>query len=227
MNSIRAFLRGRGALALLLMIPAALLVGGCESDTTAPQDQAPPLNEQDAATQAGLIAMAIVDVGPELVNFSGPGKTEPPYSRSFTGDISGTVYLDFRLGGPSGPHATWATGTWARLFTAAGEPLSIAVGESGSAQLSLDITGDINRVADTAVINGGGTFSSGPYSATFTFTNLAVAATGYPSGGSMTFTSGSFRMTVAFNGTNLATVTVAGHGTWRVNLDTGAVTRVP
>jgi hypothetical protein len=223
MNTVRAFLRRSGALALLLVIPAALLVGGCESDATAPQDQTPALSERDAATQAGLIAMAIVDVGPEIVNFSGVGKTV--YSRSFLGDISGTVFLDFRLGGPDGASATWANGTWARLYTAAGEPLNIAVGESGSAQLGLNITGDINRVADTAVINGGGTFSSGPYSATFTFDDLAVAATGYPGGGTMTFNGGGFVMTVAFNGTNIATVTVQGHGTWFVNLDTGVVTQ--
>lgn len=225
MNTVRAFLRGRGALALLLMIPAALLVlGGCESDPTAPQDPAPQLSEQDAATQAGLIAMAIVDVGPEVLTFSEAGKTV--YSRSFIGDVSGTVFLDFRLGGPSGPSATWATGTWARLYTGEGEPLNIAIGENGgSAQLGLDISGDLNRGAGTAVLNGGGTFNSGPYAATFTFDDLAVAASGYPGGGSMTFTGGGFVMTVAFNGTNIATVTVQGHGTWFVNLDTGVVTQ--
>lgn len=223
MNSIRAFLRGRGALALLLMIPAALLLGGCESDTTAPQDQAPALSERDAATQAGLIAMAIVEVGPEVITFSEVGKTV--YSRSYVGDISGTVFLDFRLGGPGGASATWVNGTWAQLYTAVGEPLNIAIGENGgSAQMGLNITGDLNRGAGTAVLNGGGTFSSGPYAATFTFDDLAVAATGYPGGGTMTFNGGAFVMTVAFNGTNIATVTVQGHGTWLVNLDTGVVT---
>lgn len=224
MNTVRAFLRGRGALALLLMIPAALLVlGGCESDATAPQDPAPQLSDDDAAAQAGLVAMAIVDVGPEVLTFSEAGKTI--YSRSFIGDVSGTVYLDFRLGGPSGPSATWATGTWARLSTAAGEPLNIAIGDNGgSAQLGLDITGDLNRGAGTAVLNGGGTFSSGPYAATFTFDDLAVATTGYPAGGTVTFTGGGFVMTVAFNGTSTATITSNLHGTWFVNLETGAVT---
>jgi hypothetical protein len=221
MKTIRGMLSRVGALTLLLVMIA---VGGCESDATAPQDPTPPLSEQDAATQAGLIAVAIVDVGPELVNFSEPGKTDPPYSRSFLGDISGTVYLDFRLGGPSGPHATWATGTWARLYTMAGEPLNVAIGESGSAQLGLDINGVIDRVGDTAVINGGGTFSSGPYAATFSFDDLQVAASGYPGGGAMTFTGGGFVAVVTFNGTNVATVTIEGHGTWFVNLDTGVVT---
>jgi len=221
MKTMREILGRVGALTLLLVMIA---VGGCESDATAPQDPNPALSEQDAAAQAGLVARAISEVGPELVNFSMPGKTEPPYSRSFIGDFSGTVYLDFRLGGPAGPHATWADGTWARLYTAAGEPLNFAIGQSGSAQLGLDITGDINRVADTAVINGGGTFTTGTYAATFTFDDLTVAATGYPGGGSLTFNGGGFVMTVAFNGTNLATITVQGHGTWILNLDTGVVT---
>lgn len=220
MKTIRGILGRVGALTLLLVMIA---VGGCESDATAPQDPTPPLSEEDAVTQSGLVAMAIVDVGPELVTFSVPGKTV--YSRSFLGDISGTVYLDFRLGGPAGPSATWEDGTWARLYTEAGEPLNVTVGESGSAQLGLNINGDIDRVADTAVINGGGTFSSGPYSAAFAFDDLEVAETGYPGGGAMTFTGGGFTMTVAFNGTNVATVTVQGHGTWFVNLDTGVVTQ--
>ncbi|MBK8164341.1 MAG: hypothetical protein IPK64_00100 [bacterium] len=224
MNTIRAYLRGRGALALLLLIPAALLVlGGCESDATAPQDPTPQLSERDAASQAGLIAMAIVDVGPEIITFSESGKTV--YNRSFFGEVSGTVFLDFRLGGPSGPSATWATGTWARLYTGVGEPLVIQPeGIDGSAQLGLDVTGDLNRGAGTAVLNGGGTFSSGTYTAAFTFDDLAVATSGYPDGGTMTFTGGGFVMTVAFNGTSTATVTVQGHGTWTVNLETGAVT---
>jgi len=163
-----------------------------------------------------------VDVGPEVLTFSEAGKTV--YSRSFIGDISGTVFLDFRLGGPGGPSATWATGTWARLYTGAGEPLNITFEGIGSAQLGLDITGDLNRGAGTAVLNGGGTFSSGLYSATFTFDDLAVATTGYPTGGTVTFTGGGFVMTVAFNGTSTATITSDLHGTWFVNLETGAVT---
>lgn len=218
MKNIRAL-----ALLLVMLPTAALLLGGCESDTTAPQDQTPALSERDAATQAGLIAMAIVEVGPEVITFSEVRKTV--YSRAFIGDISGTVFLDFRLGGPGGASATWENGTWAQLYTAVGEPLNIAIGESGSAQLGLNITGDINRVADTAVINGGGTFNSGPYAATFTFDDLAIAATGYPGGGTMTFAGGAFVMTVTFNGTSTATITSPGHGTWFVNLDTGVVTQ--
>lgn len=219
---------GRGGLApalLLVMIAAAgLMLGGCDSDATAPQDPAPVLSEGDAAAQAGLVAMAVVQVGPEVINYAEVGKTV--YERNFVGDVSGTVFLDFRLGGADGASATWMTGNWVRLYTGTEAPLVITIGEAGgSAELGLDINATLNRVAGTAVVGGGGTFATGPYAATFTFDELAVASEGYPSGGSMTFTGGGFVMTVAFDGTNIATVTVEGHGTWFVNLDTGAVSQ--
>lgn len=217
-------LRGRGATVLLVPVLLAwgLLLGGCESDALAPQDPAPALSEQEAAGQAGLVAMAVSQVGPQVVTFSEAGKTV--YSRSFLGDVSGTVWLDFRLGGAGGTSANWSTGDWARLYTADDEPLNLAIGEGGSVQLTLDIDADINQGQDTAVVGGGGTFTSGVYGATFAFTDLTVAAaSGYPTGGTMTFTGAGFVMTVSFNGTNLATIAVTGHGTWSLNLDTGAV----
>lgn len=218
-------LRGRRALALLLplLLAAGMFLGGCESDATAPQEPAPQLSEQDATGQAALVAMAVAEVGPEVVTFSEVGKTV--YSRSFATDVTGTVWLDFRTGGADGASATWSTGDWARLYTADGEPLSIAIGQGGSVQLTLDIDADINQGLDTAVVGGGGTFASGVYNATFAFTDLAVsAANNYPTGGTMTFNGAGFVMTVTFNGTNVATVAVTGHGAWLVNLDTGVVT---
>ena len=216
-------LRGRGALALLVpvLLACGLVLGGCESDTLAPQDQTPPLSEQEAAGQAGLVAMAVAKVAPEVVKFSEAGKTV--YSRTFVGLVSGTVSLDYRLGGAGGVSANWSTGDWARLYTAIDDPLNLAVG-SGSVQLTLDVTADINQGQDTAVIGGGGTFTSGVHHATFAFADLAVTAAGsYPAGGTMTFSGAGFVMAVDFDGTNLATIAVMGHGTWSLNLDTGAV----
>lgn len=218
-------LRGRGATMLLVpvLLAGGMLLGGCDSDPLAPQEPAPALSEQDAAAQAALVAMAVAQVGPQVVTFSEPGKTV--YSRSFLGDVSGTVWLDFRLGGADGTSANWSTGDWARLYTEAGEFLNIVIGEGGSALLTLDINADIDQGLDTAVIGGGGTFTSGVYGATFTFTDLAVAAAGnYPTGGTMTFAGAGFVMTVSYDGTNTAIIAVAGHGTWSLNLDTGVVT---
>lgn len=219
-------LRGRAALALLVpvLLAAGVYLGGCESDATAPQDLVPALTEEDAAHQAGYMAMAVAQVGPTVVTYSDARKNL--YSRSFIGDVSGTVWLDFRLGGSGGTPATWSAGDWARLYTAGGEPLTFAIGESGGATMNLDITADINQGLNSAVLGGGGTFQSGAYLATFAFTNLAVTAAGdYPTGGTMSFTSGAFAMTVAFDGTNLATITVTGHGTWFFNLDTEEMTQ--
>jgi hypothetical protein len=212
------------ALLAAMLLALGLLAGGCESDATAPQET-PALSEQGAATQAGLVAMAIVQVGPDMINFSEP--TKQVYSRTFAGDISGTVYLDFRVGA-NGVPATWAVGNWVRMYTGAADPLVVTIGDAGgTAQLGLDVNAALNRVDSSAVVGGGGTFTTGPYSAAFTFTDLAIAsAAGYPTGGSMTFTGAGYAITVTFDGTNVATITVSGLGTWYVNLDTGVVSQV-
>ncbi len=212
------------AMLAAMLLALGLLAGGCESDATAPQET-PALSEQGAATQAGLVAMAIVQVGPDMINFSEP--TKQVYSRTFAGDISGTVYLDFRVGA-NGVPATWAVGNWVRMYTGEASPLVIAIGDAGgTAQVGLDVNAALNRVDSSAVVGGGGTFTTGPYSATFTFTDLAIAsAAGYPTGGSMTFTGAGYTITVTFDGTNIATITVSGLGTWYVNLDTGVVSQV-
>lgn len=227
MMTMKNRMTGR-ALALLMMpalLATGLLLGGCESDATAPQDPAPPLTESDAATQAGTVAMAVAAVGPEVLNFSEPGKTI--YQHTFTEDVIGTAWLDFRLGGEGGASADWSTADWARLYTVADEPLVVPVGLGGSVELTFNITADINQGLDSAVVGGGGTFTSGVHAATFAFVDLSVTGTdSYPTGGSMTFSGGGFNMTVAFDGSNLAVITVTGHGSWSFNLDTGALTPI-
>jgi hypothetical protein len=218
-------LRGRTAAALLvpMLLAAGMFLGGCESDATAPQDPTPALTAQEAANQAGYVAMAVAHVGPAVVTFDGTGKNV--YSHSFSGNVSGTVGLDFRLGGPDGTSATWSAGDWARLYTADGDPLTFALVGGGGVTLTFDITAGIDQGLDSAVLGGGGTFQSGVHLATFTFTDLSVTAAGnYPAGGTMSFTGGGFVMTVAFNGTNLATITMTGHDPWTFNLDNGQLT---
>lgn len=213
------------ALLVVALLALGLFAGGCESDATAPQDPAPTLTEQGAATQAGALAVAIAQVGPEVVRFTATAKAD--YSHTFAGDVNGTVYLNYRLGGAGGTPATPGTGDWARLFTAPGAPLSASVGAS-AVTVGLDITAGINQGTSSAVLGGGGTFRSGVHTAVFTFTNLAVTESGsYPTGGSMTFTGALFSMTVTFNGTNIATISVTGHGSWSLDLDTGDLTPLP
>jgi hypothetical protein len=213
------------ALLMAALLALGLLAGGCESDATAPQDAAPALTEQGAATQAGAVAFAIAQVGPEILRFSGVAKAD--YSHTFAGDVTGTVYLNYRTGGPTGTPATPGTGDWARLYTAPGVPLTAIVGPA-TVTLGLDITADIDQGTSSAVLGGGGVFHTGVHTALFTFTNLAVTEAGaYPTGGSMTFTGALFSMTVAFDGTNIAVITVTGHGSWSLNLDTGTLTPRP
>jgi hypothetical protein len=219
-------LRGRTAAALLapLLLAATMFLGGCESDATAPQDPAPTLSAQETANQAGYVAMAVAQVGPAIVTFNGTGKNV--YSHSFPSPLSGTAKLDFRQGGSDGTPATWSAGDWARLYTADGEPLTIAIANMGGAALTFDISAGIDQGLDSATLGGGGTFRSGVYLATFTFTDLAVSgAGGNRTSGTMSFTGGGFAMTVRFHGTdNLATITVAGHAPWTINLATGELT---
>ena len=213
------------ALLATALLAMALFAAGCSSNTTAPQDPAPALTEQGAATQAGAVAFAIAQVGPEIVRFTGTAKAD--YSHTFAGDVAGTVYLNYRTGGPTGTPATPGTGDWARLYTAVGAPLVATVG-TGSVTLGLDITAVITQGTSSAVLGGGGTFHSGVHTALFTFTNLAVTEVGnYPTGGSMTFTAPLFAMTVTFDGTNIAVIDVTGHGQWSLNLDTGVLTALP
>lgn len=223
-------LRGRTARALLVpvLLATGMFLGGCESDANAPQESAPTLTEQETVNQAGYVAIAVATIGPEILNFDVPGKDI--YQHWFSGAVDGvygTVSLDFRLGGPSGAPSSWSTADWGRLYTAPDSSLTVPIGTyGGSVILTFDITADIDQGLDSAVLGGGGTFRSGVHQATFTFTNLAVTGSGnYPTGGTMSFTSSGFAMSVAFNGTNLATVTVTDYGTWTLDLETGSLTR--
>jgi hypothetical protein len=221
-------LRVRATLAAMvpILLAAGLFLGGCESEPTAPHDPTPTLSEADAAAQAGYAAMAVSRVGPEIVSFSDARKNT--YQHTFTGDVVGTVWLDFRLGGAAGAPSNWSTADWARLYTATEAPLTMPIGIGGSVLLAFDITADIDQSLDSAVLGGGGTFQTGVYEAAFSFTDLAVTASGaYPTGGTMTFTGDGYAMTVAFDGTNVATITVTGLGAWAVNLDDGALTPLP
>ena len=93
--------------------------------------------------------MAVATVGPEILSFRGQAKNV--YQHTFTGDVTGTVWLDFRLGGADGVPATWSTADWGRLYTDADAPLNVA-GRATAVrwQLTFDITADIDQGLDSA-----------------------------------------------------------------------------
>ena len=214
---------------LVMMLGLGLWLTGCESDTVAPHDETPELTGEDVAYQAAAMASATGLVLPQLVEYNGTDKNAYSYDFPAGGDISGTINFDFRTGGADGTPAPYNTADWGRLFTAAGEEISFAVGIGGSVELTFDIFANITRSPDTATLLTGsaGTFTSGAYSATFSFADLVVIRDGdYPASGTMTFVSGLYTVTVTFDGTNMAMATLTGGGSWYVNLDTGAITPV-
>ncbi len=213
---------------LVLMLPMLLLGGllmlaGCSDDPVAPQDEIPDLTADDVAHQAGFVAAAAGVVGPLVIDFD--GKTDKDsYSHTFDSDVTGTVHMDYFLGGAAGTPVPWNEADYAHLYTADGEWLTVALGVGGTVTLTFDIGADLDRDADTATINGGGTFATGPHSATFTFNDLVVAkGSSYPSSGSLTFTGGGHTATVTFDGSSFAHLSVAGGDDYSVNLQTGEV----
>lgn len=213
---------------LVLMLGLGLWLTGCESDTVAPHDETPALTSEDVAYQAATMASAAGTILPQLVEYSGPNKNEYTYTFSAPSDVSGTIYFDFRTGGAEGSPAPYDTADWGRLYTATGEPVTVALGIGGGLDLTFDITAGITRDPDTALVNGGGTFTSGDYGATFTFTDLEIIQNAdYPASGTMTFVSGNYTMTVTFDGTSTAVISLNGTPTWTINLDNASIQDIP
>ncbi len=213
--------------ALALMLGASLWLTGCESDTVAPHDELPELTLEDKAYQAGAMGAAAGRVLPQIVEFSG-NKNEYTYSFPDNGgDISGFIYFDFRMGSADGASAAYDAATWGRMYTADEAPISFAIGEGGSVEVDFSIMASIDNPNDTATLLDGsiGTFTAGEYEATFAFDGVVVTAgDSYPSGGTMTFTTGGTELLITFDGDNLVSVSLDGVITWVLNLDDGSIT---
>ncbi len=216
--------------ALALMLGASLWLTGCESDSVAPHDQLPALNSEDVAYQAAAVGAAASRVLPQIVDFTRSDKTEYTYTFPPDGsDVIGSVYFDFRNGGPEGASADYDVATWCRMNTATDAPLVFVVGAGGTVELDFNIFADIVQATHTATLLTGsvGTFTGGDYVATFAFDGVVVTAgENYPSGGTMTFVSGGHVLVVTFDGDNTATISLDGEDTWIVNLEDGTVTEV-
>ncbi len=217
--------RGAVLIAPILLL-GILFLGGCGSDPVAPHEDPPALTEREAANQAGVIAMAMSEVGPQIIEFAGKSDKDS-YTHTFPGggDIAGTVYMSFFLGGAGGTSVPWGEADYGTLATGADEALVVSLGVGGTVALTFDINAALNRDTDTSTVNGGGTFASGPYSASFSFADLVVVSgDDYPSGGSMTFTGSGFTMTIDFTGASTAIVLINGMAAYIIDLDTGEVT---
>ena len=206
-----------------LLLLGLLVLGGCASDPVAPQDDDPVLTPEDTAYQSTVVAKALAEVGPQVLRMSS-SKNIYPYTFDGTAGISGTVEMDFRLGGSEGAPATSQAADWAHLYTTDEAGLVFETPLGGQTFLVLSIMCDINQATDTATIltGSGGTLTSGVTTGTFAIDNLVVTAVGnYPSAGTISFSSGGNSVSVTFNGTVNAVISIDGVPHWMANLDTG------
>ena len=220
-------LNPKAALALLAVVAlCGFLLGGCDSDSTAPDDELPTLSQNDVINQAALTAVAVAAAANTIVTYSGPSKELYSYDFGPSSDIQGTVNLDYYLGGAGGTSSTFALGDYCHMWTPEPAGLTMDLDTGGGAALSFDVVASIVQAQDTATIAVGssGTFTSGDYSSSFTFFDLVVTTADYPTSGSMSFSGGAHTVTVTYDGDNTASLEITGEGTWSVNLDDGTIT---
>lgn len=221
----------------VLMLPLLLLVGaflmaGCASDPVAPHDDTPELTEEDVAYQAMYLGAMFNEVGVRMVSNPAEGATNKEVYRYTFGagsDVSGSIDMDYRLGGAEGTPATYNDADYAHLFTVTDAPLVLSLGLGGTATFTFDLMANLVQATHTATILDGsvGTFASGAYSADFSFNNVVVTqGLDYPASGSMTFTTTAFEFVLTYDGDNTAELSVGGVLAYSINLDTGTLTEV-
>lgn len=208
----------------LLLMLGGVLLSGCESDAVAPQDETPALSQENAAYQAAMVALALVEVGPQVVNFS---SSKTVYTFDFVGYeyVDGEVSIDFRLGGADGTSSTPEMADYAHLWTMGEDGLSVTYDgyDGGAMFMTADIMANINQTTDTATIlaGSGGDLIAGVYTGTYDIDGVVVGETGYPTAGTLTFTGGAHTLMVTFNGSATVPVSVDGTETWTLNLSNG------
>ena len=183
------------ALAVLLLVLA-----GCGSDDSVTPNEQPTFTAEDAATQSGFIAAAMVRVFPDL-------------NSKQAGDHVETV-SDSRVDG-----SYWANFDTDHIWTDAENYLVVQLGsgfEPGN------VTFDISAAGTPRLANGTGSLSMGAVVVTFNVDDVLVTSTGYPSAGQIIVSSSGYTATIALLPGNVATVTV-GALSWNVNLSTGAI----
>ncbi len=211
-----------------LVLVALLAVAGCENDAVAPHDDPPALSAGDTAIQAGLVTMASTVVGavildPDSVNKDAAGDI---FFDNADG-VTGVAHLDYYVGGPKGELSTSEVADYAHLYTDENAPLLIELGLGGMVALGFDLSSTIDQKTSEAVISGGGSFTSGPYTASFAMNDVAVALSDpYPNDGTVVFVGLFYEVTAYCDGTNIAVMEVTDGPTYELNLDTGAVEEI-
>jgi hypothetical protein len=214
---------------ILILVLGLVLVAGCESDSVSPNDEVPALTEENAAYQAAMVAMALGELGPQMVNFS-PAKNVYTYDFEGYEYVDGEVEMDFRLVGPEGAPATPSQADWVGLQTLGENGLTLTYeGFEGSAMfLTANLQATLDHDADTATViaPSGGTLVAGEYPGTYDIDGVVVGSSGHPTAGTITFTGGEHTIEVEFNGTAIVPVSVNDVVTWELNLDNGELVDV-
>ncbi len=222
---------------LVMTAGILLLLVGCSSDTTAPKENPPPLSQEAVVEQAAGFTTLVLDL---LDEFLVPGK-ETVIQDIFLENVIGQVTLDYRCDGPDGTEvgctgSTLAT-DYVRIFTnqAPDPPLEsqkvdIWQDFGEGPQVIATIKGSIevypynnDTSPQSGTVNGSGTLASGNYTSTWAIAGVPYTVGGYPEDGQITYTSSPTVVEAAFDGTEIATLTVGGV-VYLLNLDTGEVT---
>jgi hypothetical protein len=219
----------------LAMVVALLALAGCDSDSTAPKDEVPPISEQAAVEQAGYLAYYVLqsyDVYQDYLT------SKDVYTHTFTtGDVHGSFTLDFRNGGSTGaPCASDDESCdYVHIYTDTSDGQSVDLYETYptsdppliSTTFDIEVYPYDNTLhAENGTINGSGQMQSGVYTSTFTIEEVQLGVGTYPPAGSLTYTSGEHEVAVEFDGTRYATLTI-GDTTREVDLDTGELVPLP
>jgi hypothetical protein len=224
----------RKNLILIMMLTASIwLFSGCSSDSTSPNDSLPDLDKSDVAAQSGFLAVAMVDVAPIGLTYSGSKADADDGNYTYTfaaGDpVQGTVNLHFRVGGADGEPTSYDLADWATATTPTEQPLTVDLVEGGVPWLlSFQLVSDLDRDAGSATVDGGGLLVVGNYTANWTVSGLVVhdaADDNWPASGTLTFTNEGITAVVTFDGDHLVTVTVDDE-TYTLDLNTGELTEV-
>jgi hypothetical protein len=211
---------------LLLVMAMGWVLTGCESDSTAPDDELPAITEDDVANQSTFLAEAMLEVAPLALTFT-PTKADEldgRYSYTFApGDpLDGVVQLYFEQNGaPSG----YDVADYGNAYTDDGAPITLTPVEDGVAwELNFDLDSEIDQGAGSAVVDGGGDLVIGSYVATWTVSGFAYAiGDDWPSAGLISFTNEGITAVVTFDGDETVTITI-GSATWSYDFDNGTLT---
>lgn len=207
---------------------ALALTIGCESDSTAPKDNLPPLSAAGTATIAGQLAFYLNQAYGVYQDALGKSDKDTQIETFESGGVSGSFTMDFQLGGSPSPSNV---ADYVRAYTASGQQIEVRADPADENPLvvcTFDAEAfpyDNTEGSESGTVNGGGTIVSGAYTTTFTLVDAILSMDEYPPSGTMTYDGGANEAEVTFNGTVNAAL-VVGETDYTVNLDTGDVTEV-